>query len=112
MKGVVRMEASHLYLAKRGCEEITSSFVATKANLIPSFSLTHALDGVASVVSFLPLTKNTLLTCLPGERTARLSSSDTTISKLPKNERECPDRGYSESVSKPRHSKYFVTTSP
>ena len=34
-----------------GCDEITSSFVATWTNLLPSYSLTHADGGMASIVS-------------------------------------------------------------
>ena len=45
------MERSGLYLAKRGCDEITSSFVATGTNLLPSFSLTQAEGGMPSVGS-------------------------------------------------------------
>ena len=78
------MKRSSLCLAKRAYE-ITSSFVAMRTNLIPSFILTHAAGEMASVdskpVTFF-LTINTLLTgVLKG--TIRLSSSDTNISELP-----------------------------
>ena len=40
-----------MYVAKRGCDKITSSFVATRTNLLPSFSPTHAEAGLASAGS-------------------------------------------------------------
>ena len=88
-----KAEGIDLYLAKRRCDEITSCFVATKTNLIPSNSLAHAEGGMASTdseSSSLFLTTNTLLTGLLGKGTVRLSSNDTTVSKLLTTERECP----------------------
>ena len=58
-------EGIGLHVAKRGCDEITSSFVTTRTNLIPSLSLTYTNDGMVSVdsKSVSPsLTTNTLLT--------------------------------------------------
>ena len=48
---VVRLKGSGLYLAKRGCNEITSSFVATRTNLVPSNSITHEHGGMVSIGS-------------------------------------------------------------
>ena len=91
------MKGSGLYPEKRGCDEITYFLVAVRTNLIPLLSLTHAEGGMASVnsaVSFLFLTTTILLTGILG----KLSSSDTTISKLPKTEQECPKKGNSELI--------------
>ena len=41
------MKGSGLYVAKRECDKITSSSVATTTNLLPSFSMTHAEGGMA-----------------------------------------------------------------
>ena len=63
------MRGSSVYLSKRGCDEITFSFVITKVNLLPLNSLTHADGEMVSAgsksVSF--LTIYPFLTCLPGE---------------------------------------------
>ena len=85
------MKRSGLYLVKRGCDDITSSFVPMRTNLISPFSLTCEKGEMVSVDSgsrFLFLTANTFLTGLPEERTVRLSSNDTTFSRLPKTTRE------------------------
>ena len=60
LRWAARMKASDLYLAYRGFDEITSYVVATRTNLIPSCSLTHAEDGQATVSYF--LTTNILFT--------------------------------------------------
>ena len=39
------MKGSSLYLAKRGCNEITSSFVDDRTNMLPQFSLVPAEGG-------------------------------------------------------------------
>ena len=115
------MEGSCLHLAKRGCDEIASSLVVTRTNLIPSFSLTHAKKGTASTDSksvFISWLPNTFLTGLPGEMTVRLSNSDTIVSRLPNTEHEWPERRHSELVcrrigwDKPWQSKCSATISP
>ena len=45
------LKGSGLFLAKRGCDEITSSFVVLRINLLPSISLTRADGGMASAGS-------------------------------------------------------------
>ena len=45
----VWLKGSGLYLPKRGCDEITSSFVAKRINLLPLISLTHVVGGMATV---------------------------------------------------------------
>ena len=51
------MKGLGLYVVKRGSDKITSFFVATKTDLLPSFTLTHtegrmASTGSKSVFSF------------------------------------------------------------
>ena len=46
---VARMKGSGLYLAKRGCDEITSSFLATRTALIPSIHPTPPASKMVSV---------------------------------------------------------------
>ena len=45
------MEESGLYLAKKESDGVTSCFVATTTNMIPSYSLTHAKDRMESIGS-------------------------------------------------------------
>ena len=45
------MKGVGLYLAKTGRDGVTSCFVATMTNLIPSCSLNHAGGGMASIGS-------------------------------------------------------------
>ena len=45
------MKGSGMYLAKRRNDELTSCFVATRANLITSYNLHHAEHEMASAVS-------------------------------------------------------------
>ena len=45
------MKGSGLYLAKEASDDITSSFVATRPNLLPTNSLTHADERTTSVGS-------------------------------------------------------------
>ena len=42
------MEGTGLYLTKRGCDDIASSFVTMKTNLFPSYCIIHAEDGMES----------------------------------------------------------------
>ena len=44
------MKTSGLYIAKRGSNNITSSFAAVRTNLIPSYSLTYAEIGMESII--------------------------------------------------------------
>ena len=60
--------------------------VSMKTNLTPSFTLTCAKGGRASVDSE-PVSS----TSLP-EGTLKLPSRDITLGKLPKNEQICPER--------------------
>ena len=65
-RGAARLKGSGLYLAKRGCEYITSSFVAIRTNILPSNSLTHTDEETASFgsVSVSSLTNYPFLTGL------------------------------------------------
>ena len=74
-----------------------------RTNLLFSFSLTHAEGGMVaagSELGFLLKLSNSFLACLLGEGTVRVSRCDTTISKLPKTEKEFLQRRKSELVSK------------
>ena len=42
------MKGTGVYLTKRGCDEMTSSFVATRTNLFPSHYMTHTEDVMES----------------------------------------------------------------
>ena len=75
-----RLKGAGLYLAKRGCDEI-SSFVAMKINLLPSNSLTHANEEMASngsdSISF--LTINNFFTGLPRKGRVNVSNHETRL---------------------------------
>ena len=43
----VRLTRSNLYLVKRKCDEITSSFFPMRTTLLPSIRLTHTDGGMA-----------------------------------------------------------------
>ena len=43
------MKGTNLYLARKGSDGITSSFVATRTNLFPSHNRTHAEGGIESL---------------------------------------------------------------
>ena len=96
----VWLKVSGMYLAKRGCEYVTSTFTATSINLILSNSLTYAEEGMASNGSepVSSLTDSFSFTGLRGERTVRESSCDTTGSKPLKTEQECPKSRNTELV--------------
>ena len=83
-KGLQEGLVSGLYLAKRGGDEITSSFVATKKNLIPSNSLTHTGGGMGSVGSefISSFTDNPILIVWIGEGTVSEYTHGTTVSRL------------------------------
>ena len=77
------------FVYTKRCDEVTSSLVGVRADLISSHNLTHTDNGMASTDSesvFFLLTANTLLTGLPEEGKVRLSSCDAVVSKLLKRE--------------------------